>query len=80
MEKKDALLSRVAEAISNGAEEIYIKSIRDGFLITETKAVHNPTRSDIDDAVGNTVLYEFGGIEMHQGQCRILRMTRKIKI
>lgn len=80
MEKKEALLSKVSESVENGADELSIKILRDGFLITETRVVQNPTRSQIEDAVGNTVLYEFGGIEVHQGQCRILRLTRKIKI
>lgn len=40
----------------------------------------NPTRSDIDDAVGNAVLYEFGGIEIHQGNCTVLKQIRKIRI
>jgi hypothetical protein len=54
----------------------------DGGKCTATveKWKRNPSRSEISDAVDNTVLYEFGGVEVHQGNCTLLKQIKKIRI
>lgn len=78
--KKEELIRILVKALDSGASEIHVKVSKGGFFVTETHAKENPTRSEIEDAVGNAVLYEFGGIEMHQGQCRVLNRIKKTKI
>lgn len=48
--------------------------------VTVEKWKRNPSRSEIEDAVGNTVLYEFGGVEIHQGNCTLLKQIKKMRI
>ncbi len=79
-DKKQILHKSIDSAIAKGVETLIVKVLPDGYLITETLVITNPTRSEIADAIDNAVLYEFGGIDIHQGECRALRRTRKIKI
>lgn len=79
-EKRLELHKNIDKACDSKAETVTIKSLKDGYMVTVSYYKTNPSRSDIKDAIDNTVLYEFGGIEMHQGQCRSMRTIRRIKI
>lgn len=78
--KQEELIRILVKALDTGASEIHIKVSKDGYFVSETHRKENPTRSEIEDSIGNAVLYEFGGIEMHQGQCRVLDRIKKTKI
>jgi len=78
--KQEELIRILVKALDSGASEIHVKVSKDGFFVSETHKKENPTRSEIQDAIDNSVLYEFGGIEMHQGQCRVLNRIKKTKI
>lgn len=79
-EKRLSLHKSIDSACDKKVESFTVKLLPDGYLLTEVHIKTNPSRSEIQDAIDNTVLYEFGGIEMHQGQCRTMRRNRRIKI
>lgn len=79
-EKRLILHKKIDSACEKDTESFTVKILPDGYLITEVHKKRNPTRSEIQDAIDNTILYEFGGIEMHQGEVRSLTRIRRIKI